>query len=284
MSVPYAPERMNRRRPRLLAAVIAVVALASLALVAVVVGANVLAPPGVTLPPGPTPLAVRTEPLLPDLAMPPMADFNVGTNADGEVGLRFSATIANIGPGRFWIRGSRDGPNAERWQLTQRVAEAAGGFTEQAVGGDAVFGGHGHEHWHLRSGASYLLTPVGGGDARSRTKAGFCFFDQVRYRASIAGSPDQAVFPNATCGEQDSVEIEMGMSSGWSDPYHWNLEDQEVDVTGLPVGRYRLEAIADPDGWYEELDKSNNGTWAIVELYDSDGLMAARLIESAPEP
>jgi hypothetical protein len=275
---------MNQSRRPNGAALLAVAAVAALAVVAVAVAPSLLAAPGVTLPPGATALPTRSEPTLPDLVMPPMGDFNVWTNPDGEVHLKFTATIANAGPGPLWLRAARPNTGSNDWRLWQRVAEAAGGFTEREFDGVMQFGGHGHGHWHVRSGASYALTPVSGGDVRTQTKAGFCFFDQVRLDPAPEHAPAQPVFDTQTCGKEDWVELEMGMSAGWSDPYLWALADQEVDVRGLPVGRYRLEATADPDDWFEESDETNNGTWAIVELYDSDGLMAVRVIELAPAP
>jgi hypothetical protein len=246
---------------------------------------TLIAEPGVTLPPGPTPLPTARDPLYPDLVVEPLADFLVATSEAGTVKLRFTASIANVGPGPLWLRAHRSGTGTDAWQLSQRLADRSSGFSERTIAGVMSFGGHGHEHWHVRSGASYTLTPVAGDDdSRSQTKAGFCFFDQVRVRPALSGSPPESVFHHEACGARNAVESEMGMSVGWADPYLWQLADQEVNITGLPVGRYRVEATADPDGWFEESDETNNGTWAIVELYDSDGLMAVRVIELAPAP
>ncbi len=77
----------------------------------------------------------------------------------------------------------------------------------------------------------------------------------------------------------------MGMSVGWSDPYFWQLEDQSVDITGFPDGRYRLTAVADPDGWLMESDETNNATTAVLEIgTTADGLRSVELVETDPAP
>ncbi len=58
----------------------------------------------------------------------------------------------------------------------------------------------------------------------------------------------------------------MGVSVGWGDLYSYRLPDQYLDITGLPAGRYRLRALADPAAQFVELDKTNNVTWIDLEL------------------
>ena len=61
----------------------------------------------------------------------------------------------------------------------------------------------------------------------------------------------------------------MGLSPGWQDPYTWTLPDQRLDITGLPDGRYRLVAMADPNNWFRETNERNNTTWVDIELRTS---------------
>ena len=133
-----------------------------------------------------------------------------------------------------------------------------------------VWGGHGHNHWHVRLGASYRLfrsgatTPV-----RTYAKVGYCFFDQIPFRPSLPQAPRVPVFPADTCGGKERLKLEMGVSPGWADPYSWTLPDQRIDVTGLPDGRYRLLAIADPHNWFRESDERNNETWVDLRVTTS---------------
>jgi hypothetical protein len=148
-----------------------------------------------------------------------------------------------------------------------------------------VYGGHGHQHWHLKFGASYRLLSSEGRSLTSQTKAGFCFFDQEHNAPKLEGSPDDGVFPVNDCGkDRRATKAKMGMSVGWEDPYYWQLEDQWVEITDVPDGHYRLEATADPDGWLTESDEDNNTTWVDLELgTKSEGLRTVEVVDSADE-
>jgi Lysyl oxidase len=227
------------------------------------------------------------EPALPDLVSLPLADFLIGTDAEtGNQTLRFTSSIANIGDGPLRVYARRSSPSDSAWSVIQSFDEPDGDPSGLVTPANLTYGGHGHDHWHLRFGAAYRLSQVDGGDeARSQTKAGYCFFDQVQFDgAAVSGPPDRMFLPD-TCGTPDSTEVTMGMSVGWQDPYFWQLEDQSVDVTGLPDGPYRLTAEADPDGWLREVDESNNGTWTDVVIGTlPDGLRSVEVIDSADGP
>jgi hypothetical protein len=151
--------------------------------------------------------------------------------------------------------------------------------------GTMVFGGHGHDHWHLRTGASYVLERADGGRVQSQTKAGWCFFDQAPYRLTLPGAPTEPVYSHTGCDGRAALSLQMGMSPGWGDPYFWQLEDQEVDITNVADGEYRLWAYADPDGWLRETIEANNATWADVRLTRApDGLRTVEVLEIAPAP
>jgi hypothetical protein len=233
---------------------------------------------------GSVPLAPR-EPRLPDLVSLPLTDLLVATDQVGNEFLRFSSSIANLGDGPLLIRAERPFSWSEQWRVEQLFQESNGGTSGRITGANLVLGGHGHEHWHLEFGASYVLAGEDGDRIASKTKAGFCFFDQVLHAPSLDSAPTQGRFENDSCGKDGALAIQMGMSVGWSDPYFWQLEDQSVVITGQPDGRYRLEAIADPDGWLVETDEGNNGTWVVFELgTQPDGLRTAAVVETAEAP
>lgn len=220
-----------------------------------------------------TPIAVPSPraPVYPDLVSVPLSDFLIGTEETTAVEqLRFTSTIANIGAGALRIEGYRDGTGPD-WQVVQWLDEPDGEPSGRITGATLVFGGHGHEHWHLKFGASYRLRALEGSEVGSQTKAGFCFFDQVRLVPEIDGAPTERRFLTESCGTESSTRVEMGMSVGWSDPYFWQLEDQSVVITGLPDGDYRLTAQADPDDWILESDETNNATWTDLRIGTLEG-------------
>lgn len=226
------------------------------------------------------------DPLRPDLVTLPLFDFLVATDEQGNEALRFSTTIANVGDGPLLIKAQRPFGWNDRWNVVQWFDEADGGPQSGVLtGANMVYGGHGHDHWHIKFGAAYRLTSEEGRQLASQTKAGYCFFDQVKVDGTLPGAPAEWVYFNDLCGKTGDTSVSMGMSVGWSDPYFWQLEDQHVVISGFPDGRYKLFADSDPDGWLSETDETNNGTWALVELgTQADGLRTVKLIESAPAP
>jgi hypothetical protein len=228
-------------------------------------------------PPVPSPRA----PELPDLITLPLFDFLVGTSDDGKESLRFSATIANVGDGPLDVRATRATAQDERWRVAQWFEEPDGAPSGVVTGANLVWGGHGHEHWHLRFGVTYRLYPADRDDElTSSTKAGYCFFDGEPLVPAVDGAPTAAVHGPDACGDRTSTEVTMGMSRGWSDPYYWQLADQSVDITGRPDGDYRLSADTDPDRWLLETDETNNRTTALLRIgTTSDGLRTVEVLD-----
>jgi hypothetical protein len=215
----------------------------------------------------PDPLPAPRSPALPDLAMSPLSEIaaSEAVGRDAEY-LSFTAAPANVGRGALIIHAVR----ADRrggWRVSQRFDEPDGSLSETITPGDVVWGGHGHNHWHVHMGASYWLTRPGS-TRRLRTydKVGFCFFDQKPLLVQPPDAPPRARFPVTSCNGRDALEFTMGISPGWSDPYSWALPDQRLDVTGLADGVYRLWATADPGGWFRESNEKNNLTWVDLRL------------------
>lgn len=165
--------------------------------------------------------------------------------------------------------------------MTQRFQEPDGSVTEQVSPADLVWGGHGHQHWHARLGASYTLRRIGGSTAARRfRKAGFCFFDHEALAAAKA-EPSPLRFGRETCAGQDALRISMGLSVGWSDPYLWTLPDQRIELAGLPSGRYRLTMTADPDGWFRETNERNNSSWVELRVNVAAAPPQIRIVRSS---
>ncbi len=258
---------MSRRARILLAAGAA----GAIVLVAVGAALWLLARPLRDLQPPPA------DPLRPDLVSE-IADVQAATGVKtGRQFLYFTTTIANVGDGPLALHADRRNRFTSSWRVSQQFDERDGTRSEREIPGDLVWGGHGHDHWHLKFGAAYRLEDADGVE-RTLQKAGYCFFDQVA-RTPAAGAQ---VFDKDTCDGLDRTSLEMGMSVGWSDPYQWTLPDQNLDVTGLPDGRYRLYATADPDGWIDETDEGNNVDWVDVELVTSTEPARARVVAQAP--
>ena len=94
-----------------------------------------------------------------------------------------------------------------------------------------------HDHWHFEEFARYgWAGPSGHGwrpRRRSRSASG------TRH---VRRAPRVALL--AHYGE--CTGRHQGLSVGWSDLYQSNLSGQELDIRGLPAGRYCLRNVADP--------------------------------------
>jgi len=217
------------------------------------------------------------QPIEPNLATA-LSELIVGEGDGGTQRLFFTTTIGNVGDGALVLRADRRHRWSADWRVTQIFDEADGPPTAAATPGRLVWGGHGHDHWHLRFGYAQKLVSLDRRRQRVLAKAGYCFFDQQ----ALTAPKTDFKFSKDTCDGSDRTSLQMGMSSGWSDPYQWTLPDQSLDVTGFPDGTYRLTATADPDGWIRESDERDNMAWKEIELTTSTSPPRVRVLRSSP--
>lgn len=225
------------------------------------------------------------EPMLPDLVSAPPSDLAVSPPGEEGEPLRFTSTIRNVGLGDFVLRGTRDG---ERWTVEQAVPYSESGSEAVAVDAPMVWGGDGHEHWHVERVAVHWLVPLDEGgepvedfDERFDAKVGFCFYDAAH---SVGFGAERANYSEDECGDESSETFSMGLSVGWSDVYDFVLPGQSIDISGLPDGRYRLYAEADQNHAFQESDSTNNVTWIDIEVIPvTDTQRAAQVIGEGPD-
>ena len=207
--------------------------------------------------------------LYPDLRMGQLSDAAI-SNVNGQLQLRFSATIVNVGPGPMELSASRSDA-VSAFAVSQKVYDGSGGSALLPVSGASlVWGSDGHNHWHVRDLENYELDRLdNGAKVGAGRKGGFCFFDTTAFRLTLPGAPaTQQYTPGTVCGQNDqpTTSLKMGISVGWSDRYGSYLPDQYIDVTNLNSGNYRLVATADAGGQFTESDETNNTTWVDLKL------------------
>jgi hypothetical protein len=230
----------------------------------------------------PEPLAAPNDPILPDLAMSPLTDVAAGVAPSGNQYIAFTASIGNLGSGPFIVHAVRADERGD-WRVSQRFREHDAPTSEVVTPGNMVFGGHGHDHWHVQIGASYWLTrPASSEVLRRYSKVGYCFFDQVRLARQPADAPIAPTFGKDDCDGRSTLELEMGLSPGFADPYFWTLPDQRLLVNGLADGVYRLWADADPNDWFREANEANNLTWVDLQLTLSQSPPKVAVVRRGP--
>ena len=208
--------------------------------------------------------AASAHDVLPDLGMAKLGDLQVTKFSDGRTVLRYSTTIVNVGVGPFELHGSRTSSTA--FDVAQRIFDSGGGFRDVLTPGSLVFGGDGHNHWHVSDLVSSELRALNGNRAGTNTKRGFCFWDNIKYRLTMPGAPRNAFYQSTGCGTLDSNTVSMGLSVGWGDEYAATLPDQLIDITNVALGRYRLMVTADGQNLFAETNELNNVTWVDLQL------------------
>jgi hypothetical protein len=225
------------------------------------------------------------QPVLPDLVPSPPQRVHL-RRLNGRWSLSFDSILVNVGDGEFLLRAKRkgDGP----WHVEQDIPYSTSGAKQVPLRTSLVWGGDGHEHWHVPRVATNVLVrldkqgrPIPG-ESWNDAKVGFCFFDFSRQLATKG--PEKAVHSRHSCGHEDDEVVGMGLSPGWGDTYPWVLPGQSIDITDLPDGTYRLEAEADQRGRFREVTRKNNRTWAEFELSTRDGLRYAEITKVGPQP
>jgi Lysyl oxidase len=214
--------------------------------------------------------------------MAKLRHISTDRTGDGQWRLRFSAIIVNVGTGPFEFRARRSSTTSS-WSTWQVIYDDAGGSRSVSTPSvQLVYGGDGHDHWHVKDRESYRLVPLDTTSTdRVGHKAGFCFFDNYQYKLTLPGAPQSPVYPRSGCGTQDSLKLKTGLSVGWGDKYEWSLPDQYIDITGLADGTYRLSATADQGDFFQESSNSNNSTWADLRITAADGVT---VLGKAPNP
>lgn len=206
-------------------------------------------------------VAERLE--IPDQAPPTAGLFPASTwfveQIDGRRLLRFATVAANVGDGPLDIIAGSPNSDADTAATIQRIWTDTWTFNDVASGEFVVHPTH--DHIHFDAFEQYRLLDDTGAVVASSEKVSFCLRDSVRV-SSEAPAPTGVVFAaaNGDCGDQQQV-----INPGFGDHYHSLLDDQWIDVTNVPLGRYVLEITIDPLDLIVESDETNNtGSFTLV--------------------
>jgi len=83
--------------------------------------------------------------------------------------------------------------------------------------------------------------------------------DTSRIESPPPGTPERAAFTG--CGREV-----QGISVGWGDTYSASTLGQELDVRGVPAGRYAVRSTVDPENRLLETVDTNNASVVYVQL------------------
>lgn len=161
--------------------------------------------------------------------------------------LRFASLAVNEGSGPLHV--IADQPEGDQLPTIQRVWTSEFSWIDEPAG---AFVYHpGHQHIHLDEFERYRLLSVNGAVVAEGGKVSFCLRDSIRLPgATVAGLVVRSALD---CGTRAQA-----INPGFGDYYGANLDDQWIDVTGVPAGRYLVEIVVDPENRLLESDESNN--------------------------
>jgi hypothetical protein len=128
-----------------------------------------------------------------------------------------------------------------------------------------------HAHFHYAGLAGFQLfqydldAGLRGEPVSSMKKSGFCFIDidEMDQEETKTGSGRYGFLG---CFAPDPNGWMMGVSTGWYDYYHAGLDEQYVEISGVPDGVYELVSIADQANTLRESDETDNAASVVLRL------------------
>ncbi len=215
--------------------------------------------------------------LTPDLVPLPPQDVSI-KESDGRTLLVFSTTYYNIGEGNLELVADSEtagvADDIER-RVFQRIYRTDDTHRDRYAG---TFLWHqSHLHYHFADFIEYRLEPEGrgsGADQPLQQKSTFCIRDVSKIQSLDLPNDDEADY--LICGKE-----KQGVSVGWGDTYFHTYADQNLDITDISSGTYILRFTLNPNDRFEEVTKSNNVSWAKIDIDKQAGTV--KVIDTEPK-
>lgn len=202
--------------------------------------------------------------LLPDLQTVVPHQIQLVNSQQREI-LRFSNGVANTGEGTLRMYSRAPLVQGAPQLAIQQILDTDGNVVEEYEVSEFEY--HpAHKHFHINDVASFSVhmdSPVGPLYGDPSIKVTFCLIDWI----SIEGNS-----PNNQRTYADCFAQFQGVSPGWIDQYHQELEGQNLDITGIPPGDYYIVSTSNPANRFIESNYDNNTAYASFEIKrDSKG-------------
>ena len=213
---------------------------------------------------------------LPDLVPLPSENIAARHQENGDF-LRFNSTVANLGRGPLRLAGFRSDMTSPQMAAYQLLFHGGAEVSRRSAG-TLVYDPE-HLHWHFDHLADYRLVDAEGTAVASSGKIGFCMADVHQIDASLPGfaTPDFVGFGD--CGSFPSRSVQEALDVGWGDEYDQVRPGQELDISSVPNGTYRIQITADPEHKLLETTRDNNVSYRTVVI---GGVPGARTVTAPP--
>lgn len=203
-----------------------------------------------------------------------LTDYEVMTDPDeleetegkthrGHEHLIFSNCVANIGEGVMLLEITKTA-RPGRAKVEQRIEDDAKPRVDwkRRAAGSAVFDKNpDHNHWHFANFLEYRLRRVKTGRVvKEGLKQSFCLEDIAKIDKTVG----RRLF--ARCPNLRMKTGVMGITPGWGDVYWSGVQEQYIEVKGLPTGAYWLECVVDPKNRLKVKSRNQNKTRVRIRL------------------
>jgi Tol biopolymer transport system component len=183
--------------------------------------------------------------------------------------LGFDSAVDNIGTGPLWIRASRANRQVAAMRADQLVELDGGRVRRYTKVGQLHYESHPpHHHWHFQPFERYELRRASDFALLVRDrKAGFCLADHYGGSAQrVEGFGPPRFLGKCGLNNPRALHVEQGSSIGYTDRYPALFHGQDVNLTGVPAGRYVIVHRANPERTFKELRYDNNAASVLVQL------------------
>lgn len=238
--------------------------------------------------------------ILPDIRGTAPTHLQIQNEKQREM-LRFTNAIANTGPGHWQVRRGDKitdqaqvdyaialGLSPDEVAVTSQELRDEDGSIRYIVEDAGLTEYHPeHKHFHIGETAQFSVQRYdGSGGLHDKenwdeitgldvVKTTFCLIDIDQIAKAPGDDPnlyETIKSPTKQRAYWDCFSEVQGISPGWIDRYSHSLKGQEIDITGLDEGTYRIVVEVNPSRWYIEGDYANNVAWTAFELRrDSNG-------------
>lgn len=227
---------------------------------------------------GPASAATQPKPLLPNLFQSIPRELGVETDTSGlfpRYELGFASAVHNNGEGPLLIHSHRPDTSNPDMTADQIVTMSDGSRQLNAgVGVLRYTSSPTHQHWHYQRFETYELRRAGDDKLiGTDKKTGFCLQDSFDPEdETLPGEPEQPVYHDG-CGynSPDLLQVDEGISVGWTDIYDPIKEGQSVDLTDAPAGLYYLVHRTNVDRHIRELSYDDDQSSLLLEVAWPDG-------------
>src|SRR4051794_2688010 len=199
--------------------------------------------------------------------------------------LQYTHDTFNGGSGPLVIQPEYN-PATGLYQGTQYLYSFSGGtwtlVRQVPVAGSFFFHAeHGHFHFPFASYGLYAVAADGGVGAPVvlSEKVGFCINDSFMFDPSL---PNAGALGNlGRCQDPTSLR---GLNIGAVDEYDQTDPGQSISLANVPDGTYWLRALADPNNFLAESDKSNNETDVLLTIGANTVTVLKTVVPILPAP